>query len=104
MLPDEAEERIGRALAERASSLNLRSLELTRLPESLGQLTQLTELDVSGNQLTSLPEWLGQLTHLLWLHVRGNQLTRLPESLGQLTQLTDLAPSVETSSPACRNR
>jgi len=62
-------------------------MELTELPESLGQLTRLQTLDLTDNQLTSLPEWLGQLTGLKKLALHNNQLTALPEWLGQLTQL-----------------
>ena len=69
---------------------NLKSPKLTELPETLGQLTQLKSLDLSGNQLEALPESLGQLTQLQWLHLGENQLTALPESLGQLTQLREL--------------
>jgi len=56
-------------------------LELTRMgltgavPAEIGQLTSLTELDLSGNQLTSLPAEIGQLTSLKELDLGGNQLT-----------------------------
>jgi len=35
--------------------LNLSSSDITQLPEELGQLTHLRELDLSGNQLTHIP-------------------------------------------------
>lgn len=85
-----AERKIETALRAREIELDLRGSDdtgLTELPESLGQLTQLESLDLSGNQLTALPEWLSQLTWLRSLGLSGNQLTTLPESLGQLTQL-----------------
>jgi Leucine-rich repeat (LRR) protein len=41
-----------------------------------------TDLDLSHNQLTTLPESLGQLTQLQSLDISGNQLTALPKSLG----------------------
>jgi hypothetical protein len=71
-------------------SLNLSGNQLTALPESLGQLTQLQLLDLSDNQLTALPEWLGQLTQLRSLNLSGNQLIALPESLGRLEYLQQL--------------
>ncbi len=92
-----AEERIQEALQSGATELDLSqkydakdSEKLTELPESLGQLTQLQSLDLSGNQLTTLPESLGQLTQLQSLDLSGNQLTTLPESLGRLAAHTQL--------------
>ena len=112
----EAERRIEEARRTRAQRLDLSSLgltelpqslgqlahlellivwgnQLTALPESLGQLAQLQTLDVSKNKLRALPESLGQLAHLELLIVWGNQLTALPESLGQLAQLRTLDAS-----------
>ncbi len=71
-------------------SLDLTGNRLTTLPESLTQLTQLQSLNLYGNQLTALPEWLGQLTQLQSLVLAGNLLTVLPESLFQLAQLRSL--------------
>ena len=39
------------------------------MPESLGNLTALTELNLSGNQLASVPESLGNLTALTTLNL-----------------------------------
>ena len=64
--------------------------QLTELPESLGQFSQLHGLDLTGNQMTALPEWLGQFSQLRRLDIAGNRLTALPESLGQLSQLQTL--------------
>jgi internalin A len=73
-----------------ATVLDLSYEELTELPESLGQLTQLHTLYLRGNKLSALPERLGQLTRLQVLYLDSNQLSVLPESLGQLTQLRTL--------------
>ena len=70
--------------------LDLKGNRLTSVPESLGNLTSLTMLDLKGNRLTSVPESLGNLTGLTMLDLKGNRLTSVPESLGNLTGLTDL--------------
>ena len=65
------------------------------MPESLGNLTQLTELDLSFNRLSgAIPEALGNLTQLTYLALRENELSgAMPEALGNFTQLTHLALS-----------
>ncbi len=57
-------------------SLDL-SGEFSQISESLGELTQLRFLAISGNKLTSLPESLGKLTQLRFLAISGNKLTSL---------------------------
>jgi hypothetical protein len=76
------------------SSLNLTGLDLTTLPEAIGNLTQLTSLDLSDNRLITLPEAVVNLTQLTRLNLSDNQLTTLPEAIGNLTQLTTLDLSV----------
>src|SRR6266487_4112539 len=71
-------------------ALSVRYCALTALPESLGQLTHLQQLDVTGNQLTALPESLGNLLHLKKLFLDENQLAALPESLGNLLHLEEM--------------
>ena len=85
--------------------LDLSGNQLTELPESLGQLTQLQSLDLSDNQLTELPESLGQLTQLQSLDLSNNQLTELPEWLGKLRQLSsiNLCGNQLSEVPTCIN-
>ncbi|HAX71153.1 MAG TPA: hypothetical protein DCY14_16180, partial [Anaerolineae bacterium] len=95
-----AEQKIADALRSGATELDLsnpqykdpKPPQLTELPDSLWQLTQLTNLNLSSNQLTTLPDSLGQLTQLTTLYLSDNRLTTLPDSLAlaQLTQLTKL--------------
>jgi Leucine-rich repeat (LRR) protein len=72
------------------TSLNLNSNELTTLPESIGQLAKLKSLDLWNNPLTTLPESIGKLTNFKSLNLSHNQLTMLPKWIGQLTNLTSL--------------
>ena len=43
------------------------------------------ELHLSHNQLTQLPSEIGQLTQLTYLDLYNNQLTQLPNEIGNLT-------------------
>ncbi|KAH8922757.1 L domain-like protein [Atractiella rhizophila] len=70
--------------------LNLSFNELSELP-SLGRLTKLQELYLSGNKLKSLPrEDIEKLENLIVLHVNGNQLHDLPAELGKIKGLSVL--------------
>ena len=100
----EAEKKIKEAQRKGSKGLNLLRMKLTELPETIGELTQLEQLDLQYNQLTSLPESLGQLVQLRTLALFNNRLATLPDSLGQLkelsylslsdNELTDLPPSL----------
>ncbi|NWI13173.1 LRCH1 protein, partial [Crypturellus soui] len=58
--------------------------KLCSLPEEIGQLKQLMELDVSCNEITALPQQIGQLKSLKELNIRRNYLEVLPQELVQL--------------------
>ena len=64
----EAEKKIQGALQSGATELDIRNMQLTELPKSIGQLTQLTELNLH-NQLTTLPKSIGNLTNLITLNL-----------------------------------
>ncbi|XP_046700985.1 leucine-rich repeat and calponin homology domain-containing protein 1 isoform X5 [Silurus meridionalis] len=64
--------------------LNASNNKLNALPESIGQLTHLMELDVSCNEVTALPRHIGCLKSLRELNVRRNLLCVLPEDLADL--------------------
>ncbi|RKZ41194.1 MAG: hypothetical protein DRR00_31850, partial [Candidatus Parabeggiatoa sp. nov. 3] len=75
------------------SILALRDNQLSgSIPESLGNLSNLTWLDLARNQLSgSIPESLGNLSNLKYLILRINQLSgSIPESLGNLSNLINL--------------
>ncbi|XP_041118642.1 DISP complex protein LRCH3 isoform X12 [Polyodon spathula] len=58
--------------------------KLLCLPEEIGHLRQLTELDVSCNEIQTLPSQVGQLEALRDLNIRRNHLARLPVELAEL--------------------
>ena len=62
---------------KRVTRIDLRNLDLRgTIPASLGLLTGLERLWLSGNQLTGdIPTELGNLFNLEWIALRGNQLT-----------------------------
>ncbi len=72
------------------TDLLLNNNQLTTIPEAIGNLTQLTDLRLYGNQLTAIPEEIGNLKQLAELSLSGNQLTTIPDTIGNLTQLTEL--------------
>ena len=73
-------------------NLSLDNNDLTTLPESLGQLTDLEEFYLANNNFTTLPESLGQLTNLQGLYLTNNpNLTTLPGTLVNLKNLRQLA-------------
>jgi Leucine-rich repeat (LRR) protein len=84
------EKRIEEARRTGAVDLDLSDLGLQSLPESIGRLAQLRNLQLYNNRLTALPESIGQLTELRELNLLNNRLTALPESIGQLIGLRDL--------------
>jgi Leucine-rich repeat (LRR) protein len=72
------------------SSLDLRHNNLVGLPDSIGMLTKLTSLSLEGNELASLPASFGGLVKLSSLSLQGNKLTSLPASFGNLASLSTL--------------
>ncbi|EFJ52246.1 hypothetical protein VOLCADRAFT_116284, partial [Volvox carteri f. nagariensis] len=82
--------RVKLSLAASSGRLDLTDCRLRQLPEEVLQLTELEELQLSGNCLTELPDSLSRLTALRRLGLAGNQLTQLPPGVGALTGLEGL--------------
>ncbi|XP_072902267.1 leucine-rich repeat and calponin homology domain-containing protein 1 isoform X2 [Hemitrygon akajei] len=76
--------------------------KLVSLPEDIGQLKCLMELDVSCNEITVLPQQMGQLRSLRELNVRRNYLQILPEELADLPLVKlDFSCNKIVSIPIC---
>src|SRR5690606_27785724 len=71
----------------RVTRLDLGFRNISVLPETTGNLTELEYLRPRGNNLTALPESIGNLTQLQYLYCANNNLIALPESIGNLTNL-----------------
>lgn len=70
--------------------LGLRDANLEHLPSSIGNLKKLKILDLHKNLLTTVLESIGGLTELRTLRLDKNQLINLPESIGSLLNLQEL--------------
>lgn len=72
------------------STLSLVACELEALPERLGELRCLTELDVTGNKLCVLPASFAKLTSLERLTLTNNKIVELPNDFGSISKLAKL--------------
>ena len=73
--------------------------QITKLPDSMGQLTKLQKLALAGNQLTELPESMANCRALQLARLSANKLTALPDFLLQLPKLAWVAFS---GNPFCK--
>ncbi|KAG8524453.1 Leucine-rich repeat and calponin homology domain-containing protein 3 [Galemys pyrenaicus] len=76
--------------------------KLVSLPEEIGHLRHLTELDVSCNEIQTIPSQIGNLEALRDLNIRRNHLIRLPEELAELPLIRlDFSCNKITAIPVC---
>ncbi|CAB1328770.1 unnamed protein product, partial [Coregonus sp. 'balchen'] len=82
--------------------LNASNNKLVCIPEAIGQLRSLMELDVSCNEITALPRHIGRLKALRELNVRRNLLCVLPEDLAELPLVKfDFSCNKVSTIPVC---
>ncbi|XP_019723414.1 leucine-rich repeat and calponin homology domain-containing protein 3 isoform X2 [Hippocampus comes] len=79
--------------------------KLVALPQEVGQLRHLTELDVSCNEIRTLPSQVGRLEALRDLNIRRNHLVALPPELAELPLVRlDFSCNKVTTIPLCYTR
>ncbi|XP_031729129.1 leucine-rich repeat and calponin homology domain-containing protein 1 isoform X2 [Anarrhichthys ocellatus] len=82
--------------------LNASNNKLVSLPETIGQLHGLMELDISCNEITALPRHISRLKALRELNVRRNLLCVLPEDLAALPLVKfDFSCNKVSTIPVC---
>ena len=64
--------------------LHLPGRGIEYLPESIGDLSALIDLDLENNQLKTIPSEIGSLGNLTELNLMDNKLTSIPESICDL--------------------
>lgn len=72
-------------------SLTMKSADLSGLPQEIGMLGGLEELNLSSNELQDLPEGFKDLTRLKRLNLDQNRFTRFPDFLGSMPSLRHLS-------------
>ena len=79
--PGEVISRINKARGK-GGRLDLTRIGLTKVPDEVWTLTDLTDLQLSNNKITRIPDDVGNLTELERLGLAGNRLTEIPEGIG----------------------
>jgi Leucine-rich repeat (LRR) protein len=75
---------------------NLKSLRKVNLsafdqvPDFIGDLKNLTSLDISHNKIETLPDFIGKLTKLKTLNLHSTWIKKLPDWIASLKNLEDL--------------
>lgn len=65
-------------------SLLLMKLDMHELHPSIGSLTKLELLSLSGNKITSIPKEIGNLKKLDFINLKGNPIEYIPDEIAEL--------------------
>jgi len=79
------------ALPIKTRWLILTDNQISKLPDSIGQLSRLQKLALAGNQISSLPDTMANCRNLELIRLSANQLGAVPDWLFQLPKLAWLA-------------
>jgi len=67
------------------------AFKLKILPEQIGELKWLIDLDIHNNIIREVPDSIGSLTHLKYLNLSYNKIQKLPSSITSLRSLRFLS-------------
>jgi len=87
---DMLESLIGRLQQEdiyKITNLNLRGKKLKKLPNNIGNLTNLQRFVCSFNEISEIPDNIGNLTNLQYFNCHRNKISKIPDTVGNLTNL-----------------
>ena len=73
------------------TKLTFTNCKITTLPDTIGNLTNLKQLNMDHCDLTTLPDTIGNLKNLTVLGIYKCNLTTLPNSIGNLKKLFELS-------------
>jgi Leucine-rich repeat (LRR) protein len=77
--------------ASPVKSLTIKDCGLKFLPEEIAMLTQLSEINLSGNALKKLPQAFIELKKLKRLNLDRNKFEKFPDFIRQLSGLSHLS-------------
>ena len=78
-------------LSSDVTELDLYDAGITHLSTTIGQLKNLTAVNLKGNQLANLPIEITELENLETLSLSSNLLTSLPNEINRLKNLKNLS-------------
>ena len=70
--------------------LDFTHCNLTSIPESIGNIVNLTTLILEDNALEELPNTFSELIHLKDLFLSNNKIKKIPESIGNMISLVNI--------------
>lgn len=75
---------------ERLRELYINNVGLTEIPDSIGKLTNLINLNLSSNKISKISNELSKLTKLYVLALSENKITNLPDCFANLRRLGEI--------------
>lgn len=94
---NEAERRISRCAISHGMELDLSELKISSLPEGLRAIKWLKKLDITSCGLTELPTWIGELVNLSTINMGGCDIIDFPLSFNNSGSIVSIFLSEASS-------